>query len=592
MEIISLELSGFKNYESKTQFNFKDKHNNLIFEMEGSSKSFFFETILGVIFGFNSEEKVRFRGDPELNKTFTAMITMGLDERTMIIERDFETDFVACLLSDTKTTRSIFQGKDYAEVGYSRPYLQMLKSIFPIIDKDLFIEVCYELATQKKGNFKDLLATLYSLLTPHFKFSNVKHLVNEGNSHQKECKDANKTDDQLLKIRAMHQAVRHMVNIQEAEDDLRDDITKLEFLITELKSRYNLSQQTENLLQQEYPKLIPFNPLQLRADVLIWKSLLSVIDKNEEKLRSHDLRKQHLTNILKHDLYEYTLLPQSFNKDAERYKEQSSQVNYLNESLKDYEYQIEQMQATMDKGKRFWMTAIFTVPVILAMVSYFIAGPIWIFIVPETIISFLILLFLSGHSKHIKRNKIYHLQEETHILEKRIHDVENECHVLIRKSKLLRDHEFIDSHIERFRKSQEYQRELKLINREQIKLKELIISDTYQGQLSKYTEKYGDAIDVERRDLETYLDEYVSTCQELEKRKQSLESYPVIEELQNLCNVHLGGLKELQQARQKMTKNLKIGNGSTNLQKVLDSLDRQIKNIELKSNINTISSLL
>ena len=161
MDITSLELSGFKNYDNNTQLNFKDAHNNFIFDTDSNSKTFFFEVILGIIFGFNAKEKKRFRGNPDINKTFTGMLTLSLDERTMIIERDFETDFVACLLSDPKNTRSIFQGKDFVDNGYSRPYLQMLRSVFPVINKELFLEVCYDDAIQANHNFSDLLNTFY-----------------------------------------------------------------------------------------------------------------------------------------------------------------------------------------------------------------------------------------------------------------------------------------------------------------------------------------------------------------------------------------------------------------------------------------------
>jgi len=591
MEIISLELCGFKNYEVKTHFNFKDQHNNLIFDMNGRTNSFFFEAILGTIFGFNSEEKVKFHGDPTLNKTFTSMITLSLDQRTMIIERDFETDYVACLLSDTKTTRSIFQGKDFAENSFSRPYLQMLRSIFPIIDKELFVEICYDLATRDKHNFSDLLDILYSLLTPQFKFSNVKYLISEGNLNEQECLKAQKDADRLNKIQCLQKAVQHIIKIKKNEDELQSDINKLEVLIEGLKSRYNLSQRSENLIAQDFPTLVPFNSLQLRADVLIWKSLLGVKEKNEEKLRSYALRTEHLENILKHDLYEYTKLPNTFNKDAQRFKERSLQLSYSKNAYKDYETQIEEMKETINKGKLFRLGALFIVPLILFALSYMVLGPLWIFIVPETIISFFIILVFSGHASHKKRNRIYRYTEETHILEKRIRDTQEEINLLIKKSHLFKEPQYIDSHLQRHKKYQQYQRELRVIKRDEMKLKELMTSDVYEGQIKRYEEKYGSAVDINRRDLEEYLDKYISAKQELDKRKQNIEFYPAISELQKLCDAHYQGIKELKDARQHMTKILKIENGSTDLSDILDKLDRKIKNFKLQQNINTVTSL-
>ncbi len=591
MEIISLELSGFKNYETKTQFNFKDKHNNLIFDMNGGEKSFFFEAILGIIFGFTSDDKVKFRGNPALNKTFTAMITLALDQRTMIIERDFETDFVACLLSDTKTTRSIFQGKDYADNGYSRPYLQMLRSVFPVIDKDLFIEVCYKLAGKDKGNFSDLLDILYSLLTPQFKFSNVKYLVSEGNFHEQECLKAKDSSNSLSRYQGLHKAVLHMLKMKTAEEHLEKDVLKLEVLISELKARYNLSEHSEAELGREYAALMPFNPLQLRADILIWKSLLDVQEKNDDKRREHRLRKEHIENILKHDLYEYTKLPDDFSKDAHRYKERKVQISYAQKTLHDYEEQIDEMNQSMSNGKLLKLLAnVFGAP-LLFLASYLVLGPVWIFILPETVITFFIILALTSHSTHKTRNRIYHYREETHILEKRIREAEKECRFLLKKSHLFKNEEYIDSHLQRYKKCRQYQRELRLIEREERKLLESEASGAYEEQIAHYENEYGKVIDINRRDLEAYLDAFVTRREELENSKRDIESYPAISELQNLCEIHRKGIKELRAARKRMTQTLKIENGTTNLSEILDKLDRKIKNIKMHQNMNSVISL-
>lgn len=591
MEIISLELSGFKNYEVKTAFNFKDKHNNLIFDMDGGEKSYFFEAILGIIFGFTSEDKARFRGDPAINKTFTAMLTLALDQRTMIIERDFETDFVACLLSDTITTRSIFQGKDHADNGYSRPYLQMLRSIFPIIDKELFIEVCYKLAGEDKGNFSDLLDILYSLLTPKFKFSTVKYLVNEGTFHEQACLKTKESSNTLSRFQGLHEAVLHMLKMKETEDNLEKDVHKLEVLISELKKRYHMSSHTEEEFGREYAPLMPFNPLQLRADVLIWKSLLDVQEKNDEKRRENQLRTEHIENILKHDLYEYTKLPDDFSKDAQRYKERKVQISYAQKTLHDYEEQIEEMNQSINSRKLLKTAAILLGAPLLFLLSFLLLGPVWVFIIPETIIAFFIILFITSHSTHKTKNRIYHYREETHILEKRIREAEKECRFLLKKSHLFKNEEFIDRHLQRYSKFRQYQRELRLIERENKKLTETEASSAYSEQIARYDKEYGHVIDINRRDLEAYLDGFVARKEELEIQKRDIESFPAINELQNLCEIHRKSIKELRSARKKMTQTLKIENGTTNLSEILDKLDRKIKNIKQHQAINTVTSL-
>ena len=269
MEIISLELSGFKNYESKTLLGFLDKNNKLIFDTHGPEKLFFFETILGVIFGFENIEKEKFRGDPSINKTFTAMITMKLDQRTMIIERDFETDFVACLISDANTTHSIFQGKDYIEDNRSRPYLQVIKSIFQIIDKELFLEVAYQLTDYEKSKFSELLNILYFLLAPNFKFSEANLLISSCKTIAQESVAAQKNQSQTDKYRSLYLAVEHLIKIKNYEEYIQSDKSKLELLIKKLQERHDLSRQTKNILNTKFSGMSPFDPIQLKADVQI-----------------------------------------------------------------------------------------------------------------------------------------------------------------------------------------------------------------------------------------------------------------------------------------------------------------------------------
>ena len=105
MQITSLNLSGFKYFDLDTQINFKDNNNQLLSNSESEQKYYLFEVILGVLFGLPSEEKINFRDLDGTVHTFTGMLTIEFSDRTMLIERDFETDFVACLLSSQKEVK-------------------------------------------------------------------------------------------------------------------------------------------------------------------------------------------------------------------------------------------------------------------------------------------------------------------------------------------------------------------------------------------------------------------------------------------------------------------------------------------------------
>ena len=139
MQISSLNLSGFKYFDLDTQINFKDKNSQLLSNSDSEQKYYLFEVILVVLFGLTSEEKINFRDLDGTVHTFTGMLTIEFADRTMLIERDFETDFVACLISSKKEVKPFYQGKDIILNGAPRPYIKMLNEFFSITEKDVIL---------------------------------------------------------------------------------------------------------------------------------------------------------------------------------------------------------------------------------------------------------------------------------------------------------------------------------------------------------------------------------------------------------------------------------------------------------------------
>ncbi len=592
MEIANMELSGFRNIDRKTSYTFKDRSNLYTFEKDPGSKVFFFEAILGIIFGFNSDEKFRFRGSPELNKTFTGMLTLEHDNRIIMIERDFETDFVAALLSDPKTTRSIFQGKDFVDNGFSRPYLQMLRSVFPIIDKTLFREVCNPILMDPKKIFTDLLDTLYILLTPQFKFSSVKYLVNDGSRFIKRCNELHQQDENLNFFLCQKEALEQLVVFQQTEERLISDQNRIRHLVDQIKSHLQIKAESEKKIDEKFPALRQFPPLQLRADVLMWQKLEETKAQSEEKLNQAAMRKEHINNILKHDLYEYTLLPDTFPKDVRRFIELTRQLEVLNKTLVEHESTVHKIEASSDQGKKIRLAALVLGPPLIFAISYLLLGSFWMFIIPETILSFFIILFFTGQAGDKNRDRIYHLHEEMHLLEKRIHDTREEHAYLSKKYRFFEDPSYLDGHLARLKKCRQYQREIKSIEKEEIKLNKQLSSDSYTVQLEAFRQKYGRIIDIERRDLEKYLDEFVQVSLQRDEEHSLLEENSAIHELNELEKMHQKAIRELQESRTNILSAIKLSTQANDLNTLLSQLDQKIKNIHMQQTLNSFSSLL
>ena len=180
MRIESLNLSGFKNFEINTKINFQDEHSNFIFDTEEETKIFLFDTILAVLFGIPPGEKPLFKSEDPACKIFTGMLTMDFGGREFLIERDFETDFVAGIFfnsSGSKKPEPFFQGKDYVHSGTSRPFLTALRQYFEFCEKDAIRDICLRNPENENRTLAEILDIFYLLLNPGMKTLRIKNAL-------------------------------------------------------------------------------------------------------------------------------------------------------------------------------------------------------------------------------------------------------------------------------------------------------------------------------------------------------------------------------------------------------------------------------
>ena len=123
MIINYIELSGFKGIDQTRRIPLEN-----LAQSDRSDKLFLYKAIHGILFGFNEWQKEFFRGDPKKNRTFTGFIHAESDEKEILIDRDFETNFVAFVVVDNNRFNTIYQGKDFLLNGSHRVYLNSIRS--------------------------------------------------------------------------------------------------------------------------------------------------------------------------------------------------------------------------------------------------------------------------------------------------------------------------------------------------------------------------------------------------------------------------------------------------------------------------------
>ncbi len=583
MRIASLQISGFKGYEQATNINFFDEHGNLIFDTNGEERLFIFEAILGIIFGFTPEEKKKYRGDQSLNQTFTGLVTLSLDQKTVLIERDFETDIIACLLSDSVSSRPIFQGKDLVGNGYSRPYLDMLRSIFPIVDKSLYQEILQDEINEGKS-LSSLLNALYLLFSPRFNLNKVRFLISKSEEYLNTLDTSRLDSKNISQLAQFHECLLFIKSIHTLRKQLKDDQERLNRLLNKIRRRDIQKNELLRQLEKSYNMVMEQNPILLRAEILLWKSLTQMKEKNQKDLKEIRHRINEIEQTIQIDLEEYQQLPTTIDREVKRYEEDLQKITNLQKKINDIDTEIKVNEVKYNTWKTIKLFFVLLIAPLSFVLSY-IAFSSWFLIIPEAFFFFLIFFFLFGHYHSKIREKLLNLQEDKDIFRKHLHDIQKEIDYMRQRWYFLRDEKNFDMHRERLQEYQRLQHELKQLRRKEQRIVQILNQPNITRQLKAFQEKYSALVDVNRPDLEEYLDKFVQLKNELSAIEGSSVEPPVIQELQKIIRDYQEAVKQLKTVDDNLSERLHLHQYNLPIEQILDAVKRRIKNLQMQSGI-------
>ena len=582
MQITSLNLSGFKYFDLDTQINFKDNNNQLLSNSESEQKYYLFEVILGVLFGLPSEEKINFRDLDGTVHTFTGMLTIEFSDRTMLIERDFETDFVACLLSSQKEVKPFYQGKDLILNSTPRPYLKMLNEFFSITEKDVILEICYDADANDPKNLIELLNTLYILISPQFKILESTHLIqpdklNDGYLNPPDSNDSVET--KIAYYKRKQDFLTDLMIVDSRIKELTHDLEQLQELIHLIQNKGKHRKKLLTNLKQHFPDIYRENALQLRSDILMWKNLKQKKIENEVELENTAARLKQVNRLIQSDYATYNKVPDTFESDFDNFgklkkelSEKRKEINELDRKLK-----ISENKLKIKKQKR-WLLLI-TAPLITFLGSLILFGPFWLLIIPETIIVILAVLLYFGHFNESIRAEIFHINEDKRLIEMRMQEIENEIKHIFFNNPLFKDEEYLIIHLDRFKKFSKYQTELYTLKNRQTVLYDELQSEQLTKQIQKFEDKYSDKVNIDRYDIEGYLDRFVEAQGEIESNEQDSNDYPGVDTISSIKRKYLVVINDLKDFSEKAADQLKISNDQIEVE--IGNVSRKIREFEL-----------
>ena len=362
---------------------------------------------------------------------------------------------------------------------------------------------------------------------------------------------------------------------------MEEDLKKIHALVDRVYNDPLQSHAAVEALKKEFPLIHNHNGSQLREDILQWKSLNEDKQQLEEKLKMVLTRQEQIKRVVQSDFQVYRDIPQTFQKDIENYRNLKKLLASKKRLINDNRQQLHLKEAELKqrRGKR-WLLLLL-LPAITFSLSYYFLGPFWLFIIPETlIVTFAVLLYF-GHLNENIRAEIFHLGEETRIKEFQANDIENEIKAIVQSHPLIKDEAHWDLHIERFKKYMDYYYEYKNLQKSQAKLMDKLQSEPFSRLLPRLEEKYASLIQLNRSDLETYLERFVNEQNRLIALKAGKIVHPAAQKLAQLKEKYLAGYKELGSIRNKALSYFKIN--PDGIDPLLEEITKTLEKMESDS---------
>ncbi|MGD9899285.1 MAG: hypothetical protein AB7T22_09185 [Calditrichaceae bacterium] len=365
-------------------------------------------------------------------------------------------------------------------------------------------------------------------------------------------------------------------------NEITNDIKKFRILHESFESKISVSGRAAEILKQNYPLLIQFDSVKLKESVLSWKELLTekqVIETELHKLRQ---KKALINRNIDDKLLLYKNLLPTFKSDIDEFKELNIQLELKKKRLSGMKLEIIILKAALKERYRRKWYLIVLIPVIFFFIFYYLFRQMWILIIPETIILAGVIIFWIGHLKTKIKKQIKWVNEEAHRLQKDIHDTESKLLKLKQKSFLFENPQYLDTHIERFKKYRQMVDQLNTLELKENNILKMLQDGMYLNQLPAYQKMYSNNIDITRPDLEKYLEDFVVL-----QKQQSLPASPetplkVKQEVRIIIRNYLKLRTDLLKMRTTYLKSLHMIYKPDKWPKLINRVDEIIENLETR----------
>lgn len=518
MEIQYIHLAGFKRDPVETDIYLSSKHRDIL-ERQGNDLHYYLNVILGIIFGFDEIEKQEYR-DSEGSNIFTGLIRLRCNDQTLIIERDFETDILACMLDFRGSSKVVFHDRDFVDNGPERSYLSFLRTYFLFEDKNIVRQLIFLLIDISDPTLEEVLKNFYMLCSPKIQLQSFKQSFKEYNDLLELKTEPATTgiNKDLLRFENRKQKIRSSLKIEKQLQELNETNKKWEILHSRILEKQNELLQLQEILKQKFPLLKDHDGTKLRKDILIWKELIAQKADYDKKFNTLQSKIDKIEKILNSELLLYRSIPTNFENNIEQYHQQSQKLKTNLSTLEKIKERIESIERTFKKRRKIIFYLAVLLPILSGIVAYFmfhLSIPVSVFILLGVTIA--LAAFYASLLTRYKSNLWIQNFEESRIMNENT-AIEQWLNHLRSKSILIEDYANKNIHIKRYHRARELNRRLENLRAEQASFAESWKSHDGFKKVREFNKIYGKIIDLNREDLNQYLENF-------EELKQLISTY-------------------------------------------------------------------
>jgi DNA repair exonuclease SbcCD ATPase subunit len=397
MRIVEIEISGFGKFRNRFGLKFGDAPVQIISGSNEAGKTTLMNAIIAILFGVNTADKSKIIPWGSENASSGSLI-LEKGKRSVLIERDFVTDMVGCVVYLNGKQADVFSFRDKPGMRSERQYLKVLSEYVPLYDPSIYRQTTFighdDLKISLSENIKryvtgsreyDYDAILEELCQEYFELTRDGKPINRTGKAKDQAiellnarlEERQITRDSIMQSTQSQEELRIEIrNLQSRLDQALRTVEQLSENVERLENYIKLRREWDRLrevhdefseqrtgieqleeqitgirqqIDEQYAVLTRIPIQQLRNDVRAWREAQKTQHAIEKELRRLAEERENLRSTIETEFKPYTNTNGRLMTDLQRLQDLNSQVDNKKRALLNWQSALEDQISHLKK---------------------------------------------------------------------------------------------------------------------------------------------------------------------------------------------------------------------------------------------------